>query len=113
MLQSQWELLPPISTTIADGVRGGVMKVPFSIIRDLVPQVFLVSEEQIVNSMKRVYQSLKLAIEPSAAVAPAVALFNSEFKKLLDGRPQNVGIILEGGNVDTGSSQKMMPWICC
>jgi hypothetical protein len=46
------------------------MEVSFSVIRHYVSQV-----EQFVDSMKIAYQSLKLAIKPSAAVAPAVVLY--------------------------------------
>ena len=63
--------------------------------------------------MKVVFEVLKLAIEPSAAVAVAVLLYDEEFKKLLGEGISNVGIILEGGNVDLDSSKKLMPWLDC
>jgi threonine dehydratase len=105
--------LPLASTTIADGLRINVQDLPFSIIQNNVEKVFTVSESKIAHAMKVVFEVLKLAIEPSAAVAVAVLLFDEEFKKLLGKGISNVGIILEGGNVDTDSSKKLMPWLDC
>jgi threonine dehydratase len=101
------------STTIADGLRIDVQDLPFSLIRNNVEKVFTVSESKIAQAMKIVFEVLKLAIEPSAAVAVAVLLFDEGFKKLLDEGIRKVGIILEGGNVDTDSSEKLMPWLNC
>jgi len=99
-------------TTIADGLRTEVGELNFGIIKKHVERVFTVTEEQIAIAMRIVIERLKVVIEPSAAVAVAVALFNEDFKTLAqkDGI-KNVGIVLEGGNIDTGSYEKMMPWI--
>jgi len=101
------------STTIADGLRIDVQDLPFSLIRNNVEKVFTVSESKIAQAMKIVFEVLKLAIEPSAAVAVAMLLFDEGFRKLLDEGIGKVGIILEGGNVDTDSSEKLMPWLNC
>jgi threonine dehydratase len=62
--------------------------------------------------MKIVLERLKVVIEPSSAVAVAVAIFNEDFQSLVQKDTiQKIGIILEGGNIDTGSYEKMMPWI--
>jgi threonine dehydratase len=66
------------------------------IIRDQVEAIYTVSEEQIRQAMRLVWERMKLVIEPSAAVGVAVAL-SEEFKQL-DGLPR-VGIVLCGGNV--------------
>ena len=99
-------------TTIADGLRSEVGELNFGIIREHVEQVFTATEEQIALAMRIVIERLKVVIEPSAAVAVAALLFNDDFKALAekDGI-KNVGIVLEGGNIDTGSYEKMMPWI--
>jgi len=99
-------------TTIADGLRTEVGELNFGIIQKYVREIFTVTEEQIAMAMKIVIERLKVVIEPSAAVAVAVALFDEEFRKIADRDGiKNVGIVLEGGNIDTGSYEKMMPWI--
>lgn len=99
-------------TTIADGLRTEVGELNFGIIKEHVERVFTVTEEQIALAMRIIIERLKVVIEPSAAVAVAVLLFNEDFRALAetDGI-KNVGIVLEGGNIDTGSYEKMMPWI--
>jgi threonine dehydratase len=47
--------------------------------------------------MKAVYERMKLAIEPSAAVGVAV-LLSKDFKAVPD--VERVGVVLCGGNVD-------------
>jgi len=102
--------LPRSTTTIADGLRGPVMGLPFSIIQKHVESIFTVTEGEIAQAMRIVFERLKLVIEPSAAVAVAVALFHPDFKRLLK-EIKTVGIVLEGGNVDTSSYELMMPWV--
>jgi threonine dehydratase len=99
-------------TTIADGLRTEVGELNFGIIQNHVERIFTVTEEQIATAMRIVIERLKVVIEPSPAVAVAVVLFHQEFKEIAkkDGIV-NVGIVLEGGNIDTGSYEKMMPWI--
>ena len=99
-------------TTIADGLRTEVGEVNFPIIQKRVAAIFTVTEQQIAMAMKIVIERLKVVIEPSAAVAVAVALFHEDFRKVAERYGiKNVGIVLEGGNIDTGSYEKMMPWI--
>jgi len=107
----QWSFLAPVPTTIADGVRGGVTELAYSIIQRHVERIFTVTDEQIAEAMKIVYQTLKLAIEPSAAVGVAVLLFNDEFRDICREHAVKIGIVLEGGNVDVSSAEKMMPWL--
>jgi threonine dehydratase len=99
-------------TTIADGLRTEVGVLNFGLIQQHVECIFTVTEEQIAVAMRTIIERMKLAIEPSAAVPVAVALFNTDFHTLAtrDGI-KTIGIILEGGNIDTGSYEKMMPWI--
>jgi threonine dehydratase len=98
------------SSTIADGVRVGVADLTFAVIKDHVEEVFTVTDEQIAKAMRILIERLKLVIEPTAAVAVAVLLFQDEFKKHLEG-VKTIGIILEGGNVDTSKVESMMPWL--
>jgi threonine dehydratase len=98
--------------TIADGLRSEVGDLTFRIIQNHVDRVFTVTEEQISHSMKIIIERLKVVIEPSSAVAVAVVLFHEEFQGIAkETGIRNVGIVLEGGNIDTESYKKMMPWI--
>jgi threonine dehydratase len=98
--------------TIADGLRTEVGNLNFPIIQEYVEQIFTVTELQIAKAMRIAMERLKVLVEPSAAVAVAVVLFNEEFRDIVkkDGI-KNVGVVIEGGNVDTGSYERMMPWI--
>jgi threonine dehydratase len=81
--------------TIADGLRASLCELTFAAIRSQVDEVALVSEEEIVEAMRRVWERMKIVIEPSAAVAAAVAVFRK-----VHWQGKKVGVILSGGNVD-------------
>lgn len=86
-----------VPCTMADGLRTPLGENTFSILRRDLDEVVLVSEEEIVDAMRFVWERTKLVIEPSAAVAVAPLLFRK-----LDARGKRVGVILSGGNVDLG-----------
>jgi threonine dehydratase len=87
--------------TIADGLRTNMGDVNFPIIKELVHQVLVVSEEEIVAAMKWIWERMKIIIEPSSAVAVAALIrYKDQFKG------KRVGIILTGGNVDLDK----LPW---
>ncbi len=87
--------IPP-PDTIADGLRTlSPGELTFPVIQELVEEIFLVSEEEILQAMRHVLYGLKLLVEPSGAVSAAAALFG----KLPSGM-KNVGVLLSGGNVD-------------
>jgi len=94
---------------VADGLRTEVGELNFVLIQEHVTRIFTVTEAM---AMRTIIERMKLVVEPSAAVPLAVALFNEEFRKIVerDGI-KSLGIILEGGNIDIGSYEKMMPWI--
>lgn len=81
--------------TIADGLRASLCERTFAVIRERVDEVALVSEAEIVEAMRRVWERMKIVIEPSAAVAAAVAVFRK-----VEWQGKKVGVILSGGNVD-------------
>lgn len=82
--------------TIADGLRSSLGEKTFPIIRDCVDDIVTVTEEEIVEAMRHVWERMKIIIETSSAVPVAVALF----RKLAGGEGKKIGIILSGGNVD-------------
>ena len=88
--------------TIADGLRTNLGAINFSVIQRYVDDVVTVSEESIVAGMRAIWETMKLVIEPSAAVAYAAILEGK-----IDCRGKRVGIILTGGNVDLDA----LPWM--
>jgi len=88
--------------TIADGLRTNVGAPNFSIIQRHVNDIVTVSEEAIVSAMRAIWETMKIIIEPSAAV-PYAAIMERE----IDIGGKRVGIILTGGNVDLDA----LPWI--
>ncbi len=83
------------TNTIADGLRTQLGKNNFPIIQKYVSDIICVSEAEIINAMKLIWERLKIVVEPSSAVAFAAVLHDKErFKN------QKIGIILSGGNVD-------------
>ena len=89
------------TNTIADGLRAQVGTITFPIIQKLADGIILVSEEMIIQSMRMVWQRLKIIIEPSCSIALAALLINNDqfYNK-------RVGLILTGGNVDLDT----LPW---
>ena len=81
--------------TIADGLRTSLSDLTFSIIKKHVDDIITVSETEIIEAMKFLWERMKLVIEPSGAVSLA-GLF--KIKDQLEN--QRIGIILSGGNVD-------------
>lgn len=81
--------------TIADGLKTQLGDLNFPIIQKFVSKIIRVEESEIIESMKFIWERMKIIIEPSSAVAIAALFRNSsEFKN------RRVGVILSGGNVD-------------
>lgn len=87
----------PYIKTIADGLLTTLGEKNLEIIRNLVKDIVLVSEEEIIGAMKLIWERLKIIAEPSSAVPLAVVLKQKERFKA-----KKVGIIISGGNVDLG-----------
>lgn len=90
------------TTTIADGLRTTIGAPNFAIAQRHVDDVVTVSEESIVAAMRAVWESLKIIIEPSAAVPYAAVA-----EKKVGSANRRIGIILTGGNVDLDA----LPWL--
>lgn len=91
------------SQTIADGLLTTLGDKTFPIIKELVSEVITVTDAQIVEAMRMVWERMKIIIEPSCAVPLAALLKEKERFK-----GQRVGIILTGGNVDLEKVLKLM-----
>ena len=96
------KIVPNITTnTIADGLRAQVGTITFPIIQKYVDGIILVSEEMIIQSMRIIWQRLKIVIEPSCSIVLAALLINND-----QFHNKKVGLILTGGNVDLDT----LPW---
>uniref|UniRef100_A0A7N4NW42 L-serine ammonia-lyase n=1 Tax=Sarcophilus harrisii TaxID=9305 RepID=A0A7N4NW42_SARHA len=91
---------PSPPDTIADGVKSSIGPYSWPIIRDLVDEVFTVTEDEIKHATQLVWERMKLLIEPTAAVGVA-AVLGEQFQKMP--ALQNVCVVLSGGNVDLTS----------
>ena len=87
--------------TIADGLRTNIGEPNFAIVQSYVDDIVTVSEEAIISAMRTIWETMKIIIEPSAAV-PYAAIADG----VIDVNRKRVGIILTGGNVDLDS----LPW---
>jgi threonine dehydratase len=87
--------------TIADGLRTNVGAPNFPIIQRHVDDIVTVSEEAIIMAMRAIWETMKIIVEPSAAVPYAAILENK-----IGVSEKRVVIILTGGNVDLDA----LPW---
>lgn len=97
------------SDTIADGLRASLAPRTFAILRKHADGILLVSEEEIVSTMKLVWERMKIVIEPSSAVALAPLLRKNGLEESgMAGRGSRprVGVIFSGGNVEVDFSHK-------
>jgi len=91
--------LKPI--TIADGLRTSLGELPFAEIQRHVDDIITVSDEAIVQAMRRIWEVMKIIVEPSGAVAYAPLAHGN-----LESKYARIGIILSGGNLDLDN----LPW---
>lgn len=96
------KLVPSIQpNTIADGLLTSLGSLTYPIIKDHVFTVLTVNDSEIAAAMFFVFERLKIVIEPSSAVAVAVAMQKHDFMQ-----NKTIGIIISGGNVDLNR----LPW---
>jgi len=87
--------------TIADGLRAQVGTITFPIIQEMVDEIIPVSEETIIDSMRMIWERLKIMVEPSSSIVLGGLLSKKEVFN-----NKKVGLILSGGNVDLDN----IPW---
>src|SRR5580692_1635773 len=87
--------------SLADGLLATIAASTFEVIRTQVDAVGSVSETDIITAMRRIWEELRILIEPSSAV-PVAALLNGS----LAVDTSRVGVVLTGGNVDL----QRLPW---
>lgn len=84
--------------SIADGLLTNLCDRTFAVIRKYVDRIITVSEEEILQAMRFLWERMKIVVEPSGAVSLAAVLTRQapiENKK--------IGVIISGGNIDLGS----------
>jgi threonine dehydratase len=91
------------SNTIADGLLTSLGDKTFPIIQENVKEIITVTDDEIIDALRLVWERMKIIIEPSCAV-PLAALLKE--KEKFTGK--RVGIILSGGNVDLERVLKLM-----
>jgi len=95
-------ILPSVNPdTIADGLLTSLGELTFPIIQKHVKAIVTVSETEIKDAMRLIWERMKIIVEPSGDV-PFAALLSADHAFV--GR--RVGIILSGGNVDLAN----LPW---
>jgi len=83
------------TNTIADGLKTNLGNHNFPIILKYVNRIIRVSETEIIDAMRLIWERMKIIIEPSSAVSVAAVLKEKKHFK-----NKKVGIIISGGNVD-------------
>ncbi len=83
-------------TTVADGLRTALGVRPFVVLQKYLEQIVTVTETEILEAMRFIWERLNIIIEPSCAV-PIAALFSG---RIPDASGKRIGVILTGGNVD-------------
>ena len=87
--------------TICDGLRAQIGTVTFPIIKKKVDGIITVAEKDIIDSMRMIWERMKIIVEPSSSITFAAVLND---KNIFTGK--KVGLILSGGNVDLDQ----LPW---
>ena len=83
------------TNTIADGLKTQLGDKNFPIILEEVKSIIRITEDEIIDSMKLIWQHLKIICEPSCSLPLAGIIKNKE--QFLG---KKIGIIITGGNVD-------------
>ena len=81
--------------TIADGLKTKLGNVNFPIIKQDIEKITRVSEQEIIDAMRLIWERMKIVVEPSGVV-PLAALLQEKAQY----QGKKCGIILSGGNVD-------------
>lgn len=90
--------------TIADGARTSSLgTLTFPLVRQYVAHMATVSDDQLVEAMRFLWERMKLVVEPTGALGLAGALSGR-----IDVAGKRVGVILSGGNVDLETALELL-----
>ncbi|TFG25769.1 MAG: pyridoxal-phosphate dependent enzyme [Promethearchaeota archaeon] len=81
--------------TIADGLRTSICDRTFSFIKEYVDDILTVSEEEIIEAMRFIWERMKIIVEPSGVV-PVAAILSQKIKT----QGHRIGLILSVGNIE-------------
>ena len=85
-----------VPQTIADGARTQSLgQITFPLVLRHVADIITVTDAQLVEAMRFIWERMKLVVEPTGALAAAGVL-----SQAIDVRDKRVGILVSGGNVD-------------
>ena len=85
--------------TIADGAQTKASgRLTFPVIQRHVKSILIVSDAQLVSTMRFFAERMKMVVEPTGCLAAAAVL-----EGVIDLRGQRVGVIISGGNIDLGA----------
>lgn len=95
LLKGERVTIPP-PATIADGLRVQIPgRLTFPITQKVADDVLIVSDEEIIDTLRFMLFRMKLLVETSGATAAAAVMF-----KKLPNDVKRVGVIVSGGNID-------------
>lgn len=95
--------IPP-PATIADGLRVQIPGVlTFPIVQQLAEDVLIVTDEEIIETLRFVLTRMKLLVETSGVTAAAAVMFRK-----LPADVERVGVVLSGGNIDPDQLAKVI-----
>jgi len=89
------------TNTVCDGLRAQLGDLNFSIIKEKVDEIITVSENEIIDAMRMIWERMKIIVEPSCSITLASIL---KRKDVIKGK--KIGLIMSGGNVDLSQ----LPW---
>jgi threonine dehydratase len=90
-----------VPDTLCDGLRATLGAINFALLQQHVAKVLTVADGDTIAALRLIFDSLKIIVEPSSAIALAAILAQRE---TFAGR--RVGVILSGGNIDLD----VLPW---
>ena len=87
--------------TICDGLRAQIGALNFPILKEFVSEIITITEKEVIDAMRMVWERMKLIVEPSCSITLAAVL-----KRKAQFSNKRIGLILSGGNVDLDR----LPW---
>ncbi len=94
----------PTPRTIADGQQTtSPGEYTFAVMQERVDEIALVSDEEIIDAMRFVFERMKIVVEPSGASALAAVMAGH-----VDVSGQRVGITISGGNIGSDRFAALM-----
>ena len=92
--------------SLADSLGGGIgldNQYTFQLVRDLVDETLLVSEDEIAQAMRYIFETQRLVVEGVAAVGVAALL-----AKKIEVKGKNVALVYSGNNVSSETVRKVL-----